>query len=325
MAHGAPMPLPSQPSQIDAQLQHADWFASVGQLAPALGMYRTAALQCEQQGDHARALAIHARIARLDHDPGVRLRIGELQLALGQSRQAAETLDGVVRDELRWARVPQALAAATVAVQADATPMRRLVLADLAQRAGAYELAAEQLATLAQLELTAGRHARAQSLCVRALRLAPQHLPSLRAAADAHLRARDVHRAVAAIRCILAQAPGDAVALEGMAEAFVLLGRRERAAEVMRLLAVRLAAAGPVQADAARAVIHRGLSWQPDHEGLRALDRQLTDRPGPVSREILAEATRVIDLGDLLEVRGAAPPPRHAPPPRRTGAYATAR
>lgn len=359
----APMPLPSQTSEIDAHLHHADAFVATGQVVLALGMYRTAALLAEQRHDVHRALAIHARIARIDPDPGARARIGELQLALGQRAEAATTLDTVVRDELRAGRWPQALHAATTAVSAAPTAPRRLTLADLAQRLGQVELAVDQLQAVAVEELREGRVGRAQSLCARALGLAPEHLPTLRTAVDAHLRARDAHRAVAAIRAILARAPHDVVALEGMADAFVILGKRHAAAEVLRLLATQLAATGPHAHGDARALVHRALSWHPENEGLRQLDRELTDRPRPVAREIVAESTRVIDLADLVEVRQvvrpavpmqratppvptqrAAPAPtqraalvttqrtapvpptkRGAPPapPRRTGAYAT--
>ncbi|MBC8073606.1 MAG: hypothetical protein IAG13_35115, partial [Deltaproteobacteria bacterium] len=112
MGISAARALPSQASEIDAHLQHGDLFASAGQVAPALAMYRMAAAQCEQAGAFARAMAIHARVARLDPDPTVRARIGELQLRAGQHAAAGETLDGVVQGELRLGRVAQALAAA---------------------------------------------------------------------------------------------------------------------------------------------------------------------------------------------------------------------
>ncbi len=325
MSRGAPMPLPSQPSLIDAQLQNADWFAAAGQIGPALGLYRTAAQTAEAQGLGQRALAIHARIARLDADPAVRLRIAALQLQLGQADVAAATADGVVKDELRLQRVPQAMAAARLAVAAEPTESRRLLLADLAARMGTHADAADQLAIVAQVELAAGRHARAQSLCGRALRLSPQHVPSLRVAVDAHLRARDIHRAVAAIRTILALLPHDEQAAEGMANAFVLLGKPDRAAEVLHLLALRLADAGPDASASARAAVRRALAWQPQHAGLQALDRRLAQ---PASTPVQAQgddATRVIDLRDLVEVGRASPPaPARAParPMRRTGPYA---
>ena len=91
-ATSAARPLPSQASQVDAHLQHGDWFAGAGQIAPALAMYRMAATQCEQHGELGRASAIYARIARLDPDRFVRIhrshivnadRIKELQPGAG--------------------------------------------------------------------------------------------------------------------------------------------------------------------------------------------------------------------------------------------------
>src|SRR5262245_14274013 len=118
-ATSAARPLPAQASEVDAHLQHGDWFASAGQIAPALAMYRSAALQCEQAGDQARSLAIHARIARLDPDPAVRAHIGELQFRAGQRTAAAETWDAVARDEQRQGRLPHALGAAKAALEAE--------------------------------------------------------------------------------------------------------------------------------------------------------------------------------------------------------------
>lgn len=340
----APMPLPSQTSEIDAQLAHADGFVAMGQVVLALGMYRTAGLLAEQRGDLPRALAIAARIARIDPDPGARTRIGELQLAVGQRAEAAVMLDGVVRDELRSCRCPQALHAATIAATAVPTIARHRMAAELAQMLGHVDLAVDHFHAAAIEELAQGRAAQARSLCTHALGLRPNHLPTLRTAIDAHLRTRDIHRAVAAIKGILARDPHDAVALESMAEAFAMLGKKQNAAEVVRLLAVRLQSAGPAAQGDARALVHRGLGWHPECESLRQLDRDLTDRPRAVARELpprppaprvtvqappKAESTRVIDLADLVEVRQVvrpAVPIRRTTPPapvRRTDGYAT--
>lgn len=349
----APMPLPSQSSEIDAQLAHADGFVAMGQVPMALGMYRTAALLAEQRGDLARALAIHARIARIDPDPGARMRIGELQLQLGQRNEAAMMLDGVARDELRTGRLLQALHAATTAVTAVPSLERHLAAADLGRRTGRLDIAVEHYHAAAKLELDAGRVAQARSLCNHALHLHPQHVPTLRTAADAHMRGRDMHRAVAAIKGILATDPNDAGALETMAEAFATLGKKQSAAEVVRLLAARLHESGPAANAEARALVQRGLGWDPASEALKQLHAAITNpqppsvvvheapkviakappQPPPKVKAIATvaegDATRVIDLADLVEIRPVARPAepmRRAGPPqpqRRTGPYAT--
>jgi tetratricopeptide (TPR) repeat protein len=347
----APMPLPSQSSEIDAQLAHADGFVAMGQTVLALGMYRTAALLAEQRGDLGRALSIHARIARIDPDPGARMRIGELQLALGQRTEAAAMLDGVARDEQRTGRLLQALHAATTAASAVPSIERHLVAADLGRRTGRLDIAVEHYDAAAKLELDAGRVAQARSLCTHALHLYPQHVPTLRIAADANLRARDMHRAVAAIKGILAVDPNDAGALESMAEAFAMIGKKQSAAEVVRLLAVRMHEAAAN--DDARALVQRGLAWDPASEALKQLQHTLTNpqppsvvvheapkvvartppQPPPKVKPIATvgdgDSTRVIDLADLVEIRPVAQPAtpiRRAGPPqpqRRTGPYAT--
>lgn len=347
----APMPLPSQSSEIDAQLAHADGFVAQGQAALALGMYRTAALLAEQRGDLARALAIHARIARIDPDPGSRMRIGELQLALGQRTEAAAMLDAVARDESRTGRLLQALHAATTAVTAVPSIERHLAAADLGRRTGRLDVAVEHYHAAAKLELDAGRVAQARSLCNHALGLQPQHVATLRTAADANLRARDMHRAVAAIKGILATDPNDAGALETMAETFAMMGNKQSAAEVVRLLAARMHEAGPESHADARALVQRGLGWDPASEALKQLHHALTNpqpvhvvtqappkvvakvpappMPKPIITAAQGDATRVIDLADLVEIRPVARPAvpmRRAGPPQpaqRTGPYAT--
>ena len=317
MTRSAPVRLPSQTSEIDAHLHSADGFVAVGQLALALAMYRTAALLAEQRNDLHRALAIHARIARIDPDPGARMRIGEIQLTLGQPCEAAATLDAVARDEFRAGRWAQALHAATTAAGSVPSINRRLVAADLAQRVGQYDLAVDQFHAAADEELGAGRVGPAQALCARALGIRPGHLPTLRTAVEAHLRARDVHRAVAAVRGILAQLPGDAGALESMAEAFAMLGKKSNAAEVVRLLAVQLRSAGLASPDDVRGLVRRGLSWHPESLALQQLERELDDQPRVMVRAAAPESTRVIDLADLVDVRPALPKRQVLPPTPR--------
>ncbi len=327
-AISAARPLPSQASVTDAHLQHGDLFASAGQVAPALAMYRMAATNAEAAGDIARAMAIHARIARLDPDPAVRGRIAQLQERAGQRSASAQTWDGVAKDELRLARVPHALAAARAALTAEPSGARRLLVADLAQHAGQLELAVEQLQALAIDELAAGRAARAQAVCGRALRLVPEHVPTLRVAVDACLRGRDAHRALGCIRVLLRIDRHDRFALEAMAETFALIGKKDRAAETLRLLAVRLAEESPHARDDARALLRRAIAWRPDEAQARQLQQQLDEldasAPAPA-----AESTRVLDIGDLVQLppprRPAQPMPRRPPPLRRTDAYATPR
>jgi tetratricopeptide (TPR) repeat protein len=291
----APMPMPSQPSVIDTHLLHADHCVQSGQLAPALALYRTAAATAESQGDFARALGIHARISRLDPDPSVRLHIGELLRRAGQHAQAADVFEGVVREEGRANRCAHALVAARAAYDVDPTLTRRWQLGELLAHQGHHAEAVEHLHACAAIELEHNRLRRFHMLARRVVGLAPQHVPTLRLMLDAFLRVRDVHRAVAVIRTLRAYAPDDVAAFEGMAEAFLLIGKSEAAAEVLRLLALRPRA-------------------QPQIE-------HATPPPVPVvaAREdardpnALREVTRVLDVADLMDV---APRARSVPPVR---------
>jgi predicted Zn-dependent protease len=291
----APMPMPSQPSVIDTHLVHADHCIQSGQLAPALALYRTAASIAEQQGDLARALSIHARLSRLDPDPSVRLPIGDLLRRAGQVAQAADVFEGVMRDEGRANRIGHALVAARAAYEVDPTPTRRWQLGELLAHQGYGNEAVEHLHACAAEELEAGRLRRFHTLARRIVRMAPGHVPTLRLMIDAFLRARDVHRAVAVIRTLRACAPDDRAVFEGTAEALVMLGKADAAAEVLRLLASREGVSAPPPAAATAAP------------------------PAPRPPTVPArEITRVIDIADLMDV---APQPRRAPPPMRTGPH----
>ncbi len=327
----APAPLPTQASDVDAQLMHADWFVSTGQAAQATAMYRTAAMLCEQRGDLQRALAIQARLARVDRDPVVRWHIGDLQQRLGQGDAAAATFDGLVGDEYAAGRWAQASFAAEAALAADPNPVRLRCAADLAAIAGRGELAAQHYAELADQALHARDPERAREMCYRALSVDPTSVFAMRVSIRAHLEGRDLHRAVAAIREVLRRNPGDTDAIAGMAEAFALLGHRERAAYVLRLLAIRTLGNQPEQRDLARAFVRRALRFLPGDEPLRELEVELSDRPKPVAAELVREATRVLAISDLLEVEDAAARPtvragscraRPVAPGRRTEPYA---
>jgi thioredoxin-like negative regulator of GroEL len=289
----APMPMPSQPSVIDAHLLHADHCVQSGQLAPALALYRTAATMAENQGDFARALGIHARISRLDPDPSVRLRIGELLRHAGQNAQAADVFEGVMREEGRANRCARALVAARAAYDVDPTPTRRWQLGELLAHQGQHAEAIEHLHACAAVELEQNRLGRFHTLARRIIGLAPQHVPTLRLMLDAFLRARDVHRAVAVIRMLRACAPEDPAAFEGMAEAFLLVGKSEAAAEVLRLLALRPRAPQATERATPPAV--------------------RVKREDPRDPNTLREVTRVLDVSDLMDV---APRSRRAPPVR---------
>ncbi len=289
----APMPMPSQPSVIDTHLLHADHCVQNGQLAPAMALYRTAASIAEQQGDFPRALSIHARLSRLDPDPSVRLPIGDLLRRAGQVAQAADVFEGVMREEGRANRIGHALVAARAAYEVDPTPTRRWQLGELLAHQGHVADAVDHLHACAAEELEAGRLRRFHMLARRIVRLAPAHVPTLRLMLDAFLRARDVHRAVAVIRTLRACAPDDRAVFEGTAEALMMLGKADAAAEVLRLLAARegASATAPVVTTPSAA-------------------------PPAVRAEVVPprEITRVIDIADLMDV---APQPRRTPPPMR--------
>jgi predicted Zn-dependent protease len=283
------MPLPSQPSVIDAHLLHADHCVQNGQVAPALALYRTAAALAEGQGDLARAMSIHVRISRLDPDPSVRYRIGALLRQSGQASQAADVFEGVVRDEGRAQRWGHALVAARAAYDVDPTPTRRWQLGELLAHHGQVAEAVEHLHACAVIELEQSRLRRFHTLARRIVGIAPQHAPTLRLMIDAFLRGRDVHRAVAVIRSLRAVCPDDRAVFEGTAEAFLIVGKSERAAQTLQLLAAAHDTATPPPAPPAR-------------------PSQLAE-PLPAMRDV----TRVLDVSDLMDV---APRARRAPPLR---------
>ena len=292
----APMPMPSQPSVIDTHLLHADHCIQSGQLAPALALYRTAAATAESQGDFPRALGIHSRISRLDPDPSVRLRIGELLKRAGQRSQAADVFEGIVRDEGRANRCAHALVAARAAYDVDPTPTRRWQLGELLAHQGQHAEAVEHLHECAAIELEYNRLRRFHMLARRILGIAPRHVPTLRLVLVAFLRVRDAHRATAVIRTLRAYAPDDRAIFEGTAEVFSILGMPDAAAAALALCPL---APQPL----AQGTSPRATPPAPD-----AAVREVSREPST-----MREVTRVLDVADLMDV---APRSRRAPPVR---------
>jgi len=303
----AAIPLPEQRSDIQANLMHADWFASQGQGAQAALLYRTAACGAEAKRDYRIALTAYASAARLE-GPGsdARVSMGRMQHLLGHHRDAARTLDEAAHERFHLGRVAEGIAALRLAADADPTVERWKRLLDWCLHVGAHAEAQQHLDE-GVTKLFAEEAWTTFVYVARALLgLRPNHVPTLRRLVRAHLERGELHRAVEAIQGILRERPGDPDALEHMAEAFAALGKKQKAAEVIARLAQMMTERGPEGRGEAMRLVSRGLAWRPGDSDLLLLRRRL----GGVKRPPPTRVTARMPLLDLSEFVEAVPPER---------------
>jgi tetratricopeptide (TPR) repeat protein len=312
MARNAAAPLPQQRSDVEVNLMHADWFASQGQIAQAIALYRTVGSTCRQRGDHRRAVTAFASVARLE-GPGsdAKLQMGESLLALEQRADAARTLEQAGHELLSVGFVPTALHAFHQAAVAAPSVDRWRTYLHWSRHYGKEDDAIRHLAELTSTAVIEVDAKNMLGICELLLESIPGHVPTLRKVARACLEQRQVHKAVDAIQTILQIRPGDADALERMAEAFAALGKRHKAAEVMLRLAYVVNDRGPTARDEARRLVNRGVMWDPHNQALLAMQRKLDDRPKAVAREIGATASHP----PVPPASKRRPPPAPAKPP----------
>ncbi len=311
MARYAAPPLPQQRSDFDVHMAHAAQFAAQGQVAPAIGLYRTAATTAESRGDFRSALRAYAEIVRLEGPTSdAYLKLGEMQHKSGRRREAAASLDHAAHQALLLGRVDIGLHAYRLAADAEPTSARWNNLVqwcrNLQRDDDAMRHLEEGTAQLFREEAYEAFIPVAGLL----LQTRPDHVPTLRMLMRAYLQRRDLHRAAQTIQTLLESRPGDADALEHMAETFAALGRTDKAAEVVARLATTLQSMGGASRDEARRLIDRGLGWNGHNPQLQALKRSFEPpRPAAKSRHTAPRDADIpdLDLSDFVEVVPAGP------------------
>ena len=297
----AATPLPQQRSAFEANLMHADWFASRGQTAQAVALYRTAATNAENGGQYAVAVTAYASVARLEGaGSSATIKVGEMRLRMGQREEAAEVFGTAGQECMASGAWREGLRAFRMAAKAQPDAARWLRLVDwcrhLKQRNEELQYLEEGAADLFANHDLDGFVAVAK----RMLAEMPGHVPTLRRLIRAHFGRRDLHRAVESIAALLRARPGDVDALERMAEAFAMLGKKLQAAEVMRRLAERLVHGGPDDQLEAERLIGRGLSWCPNDRRLAQLLRR-RQGAGTAAHVVVSARTPALDLSDFVE------------------------
>jgi tetratricopeptide (TPR) repeat protein len=296
------MPLPQQRSDIQANLMQADWFASQGHTAQAIGFYRTAAFNAEAKHDYRIALTAYASAARLE-GPGsdARASVGRMQQLLGQPREAARTFEQAAQEQLQRGWVAEALEALRLAAKAEPTAKRWRQWFDWCVHLGRTDEVHRRLDEAAAELFAEEAFAPFIHVARLLLELRPHHVPTLRRLVRAHLQRKEIHRAVEAIQTILRERPGDPDALEHMAEAFAALGRSEKAAEVIVRLADLMLERGPEGRAEALRLVGRGLAWRPGHSDLLLLRNRLHGERRPPQMRVTSRMPP-LDLSELVEV-----------------------
>jgi|GEM_PF-2224594 len=304
MARYASPPLPQQQSDFEVHMAQAAQFLAQGNVAPAIGMYRTAAARAEERGNFRNALRAYAEIVRLEGPQSdTQLKVGEMLYRSGQAQQAASTLDQAANVALQHGRVEVGLHAYRLAALAQPTPQRwRQVLdwyVNLGKHGELVKCLEDASTELFRDEAWEGFIFVADQL----LQHRPNDVATLRMLMRAHLQRKDLHRAAVTIQRLLNERPGDPDALERMAETFAELGRKDKAAEVVARLAVMLSQQ-PASADEAKRLVERGLGWNPNNGRLLAVKASFEPppppRPAPSPRA--DEDIPALDLSEFVEV-----------------------
>ena len=296
--------LPQQQSDFDVNMAHAAQFASQGLVAQAIGLYRTAAANAEARGEFRNALRAYVEIVRIEGpNSDTQLKLGEMQYRSGRPREAAATLDRAANLTLQAGRVEMGLYAYRLAAIADPTAARWKQLIDWCRNLGKHDEAQRHLEEGAAELFRAEAFETFVYVANLLLELKPTDVPTLRMLMRAHLHRKDVHRAATTIQRILNERPGDADALERMAETFAELGRTDKAAEVTARLATMLALQGGTSREEAKRLVIRGLGWNRNNGQLLALKRQFDPPPPrPAPRPAPREEIPTLDLSEFVEV-----------------------
>lgn len=308
MARYASPPLPQQQSDFEVHMTQASTFLAQGQVAPAIGLYRTAAARAEDRGNFRNALRAYAEIVRLEGPHSdTQLKVGEMQYRSGRPLEAASTLDHAANIALQHGRVEVGLHAYRLAALADPTAARWRQVMDWYVNLGKD---AELITCLEGASTELFRNEKWEGFAFVAEQLLerrPHDVATLRMLMRAHLQRKDLHRAAVTIQRLLTERPGDADALERMAETFAELGRKDKAAEVVARLAIMMVQQ-PGSKDEGKRLIERGLSWNPNNGRLLAAKRALTPPPPPRPKPAIAPRRRpkddipALDLSEFVEV-----------------------
>lgn len=303
MARYASPPLPRQQTDFDVHMAQAASLLAQGQVAPAIGLYRTAGARAEERGNYRNALRAYAEIVRLEGpNSDTQLKVGEMQYRSGRPKEAASTLDHAANVALQYGRVEVGLHAYRLAALAEPTPARWRQVIDwyvnLGKQGELMKCLEDACTELFRDEAWDGFVFVAEQV----LQHRPTDVATLRMLMRAHLQRKDLHKAAMTIQVLLNHRPGDPDALERMAETFAELGRKDKAAEVVARLVVMLSEQ-PGSKDEAKRLVERGLSWNPRNARLLAAQRSFSPppppRPAPRQRE---EDIPALDLSEFVEV-----------------------
>jgi len=256
-------------------------FLTQGQTGPAIGLYRTAAARAEERGNFRNALRAYAEIVRLEGPHSeTQLKVGEMLYRADRPREAASTLDQAANVALQQGKVEVGLHAYRLAAMAEPTPARWRQVMDWYVNLGKH---GEMVRTLEEASTELFRNEAYEGFIFVADQLLthrPADVATLRMLMRAHLQRKDLHRAAITIQRLLDERPGDADALERMAETFAELGRKDKAAEVVSRLAVMLSQ-NETSRDEAKRLVERGLTWNPNNARLLAVQSSFAPPPPP--------------------------------------------
>jgi tetratricopeptide (TPR) repeat protein len=285
----------------------AESLLRTGQWALAVDHYRWAGAQFTARGEVHQALAVYAVLGQMLpqclHTQGM---VAELHRRLGRLADAATLYERIAEAHVGQGRLVEAAHVYRLVVEIDpATVPRRVRLAELCVWLGQSSQAMAHCEVAARQLWAGDRIAEYVWVAEQMLALHPGHAPTLRGLVAAHLRQRDVRRAVARLQQLLRACPRDDAGRELLADCLAAHGRPERAARALRLLADEVRSRGVHAYDEAKRLLVRAVRLYPYDREAQASLRSLEADIAEVAKRDFAEdrATGVIEnvsSADLL-------------------------
>ncbi len=289
-------------SDIRTWIRIGDLYVKQGQKAEATENYKKVAQLYRQAGDSDKAAAVYRQIQAISPQlPEAYVALGEILRDSGRGAQAVSQYEQAADLLTRQGKPREALLCEQAIV--DLSPdsvSRRIRLAELYSRQNMYTDAAREFAAAAMQLRQAGRTEEFIKVAERLLFVAPDNTEIIKELARCHIEGGDGPRALTRLQAGFNLNSKDAELLDLLSQAFVLLGKPDKAVAVLKELAHIYTGRGV----STFAVYQRILQLSPEDSEARA---GLTQAAGLKHTESMTGSLRAMILSSPAIGAGASP------------------
>ncbi|HNN93197.1 MAG TPA: tetratricopeptide repeat protein [Pseudomonadota bacterium] len=289
-------------SDIRIWIRIGDLYVKQGQKAEATENYKKVAGLYRKAGDADKAAAVYRQIQAISpQNPDAFVALAELLREGGRTAQAIQQYEQGADLLMRAGRPREALLAEQAVV--DLSPesiSRRIRLAELYSRQNMYTDAAREFSAAAMQLRRAGRLDEFVKVAERLLFVAPDNTEIIKELSRCHIEQGDAQRALTRLQAGFNLNGKDAEILDLLSQAFVLLGKPDKAVAVLKELAHIYTQRGA----STFAVYQRILQLAPDDAEAR---NGLTQAAGLKHTESMTGSLRAMILSSPAISGGASP------------------